>query len=186
MPDDAPACTFRHPKHGEPTTQWCWHNADNALVAWTMRFDWEEDGKRSKEVLPVTFCEVREGNRVYRAWRSRSVPSPRPFYKLPQLIASPDRAVVITEGEKKADCAVELFPDFESTTTMGGAEQPHLTDFAPLSGRRVIIWPDHDDAGQRYAWKVARLALTAGAAEVAIVQVPESFPNKWDLADDPP
>jgi len=69
---------------------------------------------------------------------------------------------------------------------MGGAGQPHLTDFAPLSGRRVSIWPDHDEAGQRYARKVARLAFKADASEVAIIHVPDSFPTKWDLADEPP
>jgi hypothetical protein len=151
-----------------------------------MRFNFQEDRKAKKEVLPVTFCEFTKGGRTYRDWRARSVPAPRPLYRLPNLLSSPDKPVIITEGEKKADRAVELFPGFESTTTMGGAEQPQLSDFGPLAGRRVIIWPDHDESGESYARKVAQLALRAGASEVAIVHVPDSFPTKWDLADEPP
>ena len=186
VPEDAPRCKFRHPVYGDPIGWWCWYDANGALVGWTMRFNFEKDGKPHKEVLPVTFCEVKEGDRVYRTWRSCGVPAPRPLYRLPQLLASPDKPVIITEGEKKAERAVALFPDFESTTTMAGAAAPRLTDFAPLVGRRVLIWPDHDDAGQRYAREVARLVLEAGASEAAIIQVPDSFPSKWDLADELP
>jgi putative DNA primase/helicase len=186
VPDDAPPSAFRHPKYGKPTGQWDWHDADGKLVAHTLRFDFEKDGKPDKEVLPLTYCEIKEGNRTTHGWRSRGVPAPRPLYRLPLLLASPNKPVIITEGEKKADRAAELFPDFESTTTMGGAAQPQLTDLAALAGREVVIWPDHDDAGKRYAEKVAKLALAAGASKVAIVQVQENFPPKWDVADELP
>ena len=40
----------------------------------------------------------------------------------------------------------------------------------------MVIWPDNDDAGQRYAQQVATLCQQAGAASVAVVQVPEGLP----------
>jgi hypothetical protein len=98
----------------------------------------------------------------YRAWRSCGVPALHPLYRLPQLLASSSKPVLVTEGEKKADRAYELFPDFESTTTMGGAKQPHLTDFSALANRSVVIRPDHDDVGRKYALNTAALALAAG------------------------
>src|SRR5260221_517899 len=58
-----------------------------------------------------------------------------------------------------------MFPDHEATTTMGGAKAPHLTDFAPVAGRPVIVWPDHDEPGQEYARTVSELALAAGARD---------------------
>src|SRR5260221_2677239 len=76
-----------------------------------------------------------------------------------------------------------MFPDHEATTTMGGAKAPHLTDFAPVAGRPVIVWPDHDEPGQEYARTVSELALAAGAVTAAIVNVPKNFPPKWDLDD---
>jgi putative DNA primase/helicase len=185
VPADAPPFNFRHPKHGEPTGKWAYHDVDGRLVAYAARFDFEEDGEADKEVMPVTFCSVNDGCGGYRAWRSCGVPAPRALYRLPQLTASPGKPAVFTEGEKKADRAVELFPDYEATTTMGGARAPHLSQFAPLAGRLVVIWPDNDDVGDSFARKVAQLAIAAGAT-VRVVQVPKQFPPKWDLADDLP
>ncbi len=182
VPADAPAFNFRHPKHGEPTGRWAYRQADGAVVAYIVRFDFEAEGKAGKEVMPVAFCLVENEKTNYRAWRSCGVPAPRPLYRLPHLAAFPHKPTIITEGEKKADRAVELFPDYEATTTMGGAKASHLSSFDSLAGRQVIVWPDNDDAGRAYASEVAQLALAAGAT-AAIVQVPQSFPPKWDLAD---
>jgi hypothetical protein len=156
VPIDAPVFNFRHPKHGEPAGKWAYHQGDGALIAYAVRFDFETGGEASKEVIPVTFCSVNGVHGGYRAWRSCGVPAPRPLYRLPQLTASPGTPTIITEGEKKADRAVELFPDYEATTTMGGAKAPHLSHFAPLDGRLVIIWPDNDDVGHAFARNVAQ------------------------------
>ena len=50
---------------------------------------------------------------------------------------------------------------------MNGAQAPTKTDFGPLQGRRVLIWPDADAPGAAYAAKVAELARAAGAASVS-------------------
>ena len=47
--------------------------------------------------------------------------------------------------------------------------------------RTVVIWPDNDGSGAKYAAAVARLVPGA-----KIVPVPASFPDKWDLADELP
>jgi hypothetical protein len=185
VPEDAPACAWRHPKYGLPVAKWPYHEAGGRLVAYAARVEYlGADGKPEKAVLPVTYCRVGHVNgRKHSVWRSRGVPAPRPLYHLPELLAAAEAPVIVTEGEKKADPVPELFPDFLGTTSMGGAKAAKLSDWTPLAGRRVVIWPDNDEAGRHYAEDVARLAWTAGAASVAIVAVPADWPERWDLAD---
>ena len=147
VPDDAPPCEFCHPRYGAPTGAWAYHQADGALVGYAARFDFTTDGKPHKVVQPITYCAVSDGKREYCAWRFRGGPEPRPLYRLRELLAEPSKPVIISEGEKKADRAVKMFPDCVATTTIGGAKAPRKTDFAPLAGRQVIIWPDNDDPG---------------------------------------
>ena len=40
-------------------------------------------------------------------------------------------------------------------TTSGAADSAPKADWRPLAGRDVTIWPDNDEAGQRYADAVA-------------------------------
>lgn len=184
VPPDAPPPRFKHPKHGAPSKLWPYHDSAGRLVGYAARFDFTtEDGAPDKDVLPLTFCDLGNGK---RAWRSKGIPDPRPLYRLHELVTRPDALVIVTEGEKAADAAAGLFPDLVSTTPMHGAKSPHKTDWSPLAGRRVVVWPDHDTPGAEFADAVADLATKAGAASVAVVQVPAEWPPGWDLADEPP
>jgi DNA primase len=58
-----------------------------------------------------------------------------------------------------------------TTTTMNGAQSPEKSDFGPLKGRRVFLWPDADEAGARYAETVALLAYKAGANTVSLLDL---------------
>jgi hypothetical protein len=67
---------------------------------------------------------------------------------------------------------------------MNGAKAPiDKTDWSPLKGKRVIIWPDHDVPGLDYARKAASAAARAGALSVEILKIPPDKPAKWDAAD---
>ena len=164
VPADAPPMRFKHPQYGEPWRSWPYHDADGHLVGYVARWDFiGEDGEPTKDILPVTFCDLGKGK---GAWRSKGIPSPRPLFGLPDIVARPDAPVMITEGEKTRDAAAELFPDMVVTTPAHGAKSPHKTDFAPLAGRTVIIATDNDAPGEAYGDKVCELARAAGAAEV--------------------
>jgi putative DNA primase/helicase len=102
---------------------------------------------------------------------------------LPELLAQPEATVVVTEGEKKADVVPRLFPGHVGTTSMGGANAARKSDWGPLAGRDVVIWPDHDEPGRRYARDAVALAFAAGALTVAVVTIPQDWPEGWDLAD---
>ncbi|MCZ6608356.1 MAG: DUF6371 domain-containing protein, partial [Alphaproteobacteria bacterium] len=169
-----------HPRLGRPTQWWQYCDAERRTLGFACRFE-RPDG--CKEILPLIFCEGPGGR---REWRWKGFPVPRPLYGLDRLAARPDAPVLVCEGEKTADAAAALFPDHVVVTSPSGSKAAHMADWAPLQGRHVAVWPDHDAQGVGYAQDVARLALKAGAASVAVVEVPAAFPAKWDLADVPP
>jgi putative DNA primase/helicase len=185
VPEEAPACAWRHPQHGAPIAKWPYHDAGGRLVAYAARVEYRgADGRLDKDVLPLTYCLVGHANGLERcAWRACGVPAPRPLYRLPELLADCQAPVIVTEGEKTADAVRRLFPGFLGTTSMGGAKAAKLSDLTPLASRSIAVWPDHDETGRRYAEDVARLAIAAGVASVAIVAVPADWPEGWDLAD---
>jgi KaiC/GvpD/RAD55 family RecA-like ATPase len=67
---------------------------------------------------------------------------------------------------------------------MGGANTlTDKTDFKPLEGKKIIIWPDNDDVGLTYAQNMAEACRSAGAIVSGILYSPEGKPKGWDVAD---
>ncbi len=140
VPSDAPRVNYRHPEHGEPGKAWAYHDRDGGLVGYVCR--WDFDG--GKDFRPVTYCRLPDGD---RGWRAKGFPEPRPLFGLPDILANPDAAILVVEGEKARDAAAGVFPDLIATTPPHGAQSPHKTDWAPVAGRHVVVWPDNDEAG---------------------------------------
>ncbi len=130
----APAkSSVAHDTLGPHTAKWDYRSADGELLACVYRYDTPE-GKQ------------------YRPWdvasRQTRMPDPRPLYHLP-AVAKAD-TVVLVEGEKCADALMHI--GIVATTAMGGAATSLAkTDWSPLAGKTVIVWPDNDEAGARYA-----------------------------------
>jgi hypothetical protein len=105
VPADAPPMTFKHPKYGTPSRAWPYHLADGELAGYVARFDFLNNGTAAKDVLPVTFCDLGNG----RGWRSKGIPTPRPLYRLPQLLARPGRAFSSPKARRlptpRSDCS---------------------------------------------------------------------------------
>ena len=149
---------------GPHTGKWDYLAADGSLLACVYRHD-TPTGKQ------------------YRPWdvraRAMRMPEPRPLYNLPAIAASND--VVLVEGEKCADALMHL--GITATTAMGGAATAiEKTDWTPLADKTVVVWPDHDEAGSRYADAVIARLRQIGA-KVRRVAVPQDKPKKWDAAD---
>ena len=107
------------------------------------------------------------------------MPEPRPLYNLPAISAVD--AVVLVEGEKCADALMRV--GIVATTAMGGAATAiDKTDWSPLTGKTIAVWPDHDAAGAKYADAVITKLRSIGA-QVRRVTVPMDKPKKWDAAD---
>lgn len=178
VPDEAPDHIPPHPL-GSPAKVWWYRDHQGCRLFAVCRFD-TADGKQT---LPLTFCQAGDGR---RAWKWQGAPAPRPLFQLDRLSACPNAPVLVVEGEKAAEAAALLFPEFVATTSPNGAGNASKADWSALAGRAVTIWPDHDDEGRAYADDAACRALAAGAASVSVVDVPIGFPLKWDLADPPP
>lgn len=96
----------------------------------------------------------------------------RVLYRLPELIASPGRTVLLTEGEKDADTARSL--GLLATTAAGGARAPWLPEYSEcLSGRHVAIVPDADAPGLERACSVAGALMFHDALSIRLVSLPE-------------
>jgi len=91
--------------------------------------------------------------------------------------------VVICEGEKAADAATRLLPDFVAVCSPNGSKSAAKADWSQMRGRSVSAWPDADAAGAAYAQEAAKCASKAGASSLAIVSPPEGVAVGWDAAD---
>lgn len=83
----------------------------------------------------------------------------KPLYALHRIASNPDAVVLFPEGEQKVDVLNKLGL---VATTSGGATSAGGTNFEPLRGRTVRIWPDNDDPGKSYAGEVASILLNMG------------------------
>lgn len=112
--------------------------------------------------------------------RKYQAPTPRILYKLPEI--SKADQVIFVEGEKCVDAL--MGQGIVATTSMSGANAPlDKTDWSPLKDKDVLIWPDNDDAGRKFADKVAIQAEQVGAKSVSVLAIPDDKPEKWDAAD---
>lgn len=175
IPPSAPEPPRHHPQHGRCKDTWRYEDVEGRALAYVARFDLED----GKAVLPLCYGQYGE-NRPQWVWKA--LPEPRPLYGLPKLAAMPDALVLLVEGEKTADAAQEYFPHHAALTWSGGAKAMSKTDFLPLQGRKIIIWPDNDEPGFAAALELAKL-LEGKAQGVSIVQPPDTLPEAWDLAD---
>ena len=151
---------------GPATAKWDYLDANGSLIAVVYRYD------------PLG------GKKQFRPWdakrRKLAPPEPRPLYNQPALLAQ--SLVVLVEGEKCAQALIDA--GIVATTAMHGANAPvDKTDWSPLSGKAVLIWPDRDKPGWEYAAQAAQAILSAGAKTCHILYPPEEAADGWDAAD---
>ncbi|HUW13097.1 MAG TPA: hypothetical protein VM537_25455, partial [Anaerolineae bacterium] len=103
----------------------------------------------------------------------------RVLYRLPDLLASPDAPVYVTEGEKDADRLAR--EGVVATTNFGGAGKWSKAYAEPLREHDVVIIPDNDEPGRQHADRVARL-LHGVARSVKVIELPD-LPKKGDVRD---
>lgn len=177
VPADAPPVPESHRGSGTASARWTYRDETGAELGQVLRFD----ANGSKTFRPLTLWRDRLSGKL--VWKWRSWPEPRPLYGLDALAGRPDAPVVVVEGEKACEAARTLLPDHVVVTSPGGAAAPAKADWRPLAGRHVVIWPDDDHAGRRYADEVRRLLREAGSASCTIVALPDDLPAGWDAAD---
>jgi putative DNA primase/helicase len=116
-----------HPELGQPTKAWPYRNAAGDLIGYILRFD----GAKGKEFRPLILWRNSINDRL--DWRWKSWPPKRPLYGLPELAKRSSAIVVVCEGEKAADAARRLLPDFVWSPARTAARVP-----TRLTGRRLV------------------------------------------------
>ncbi|WP_264686983.1 AAA family ATPase [Wolbachia endosymbiont (group B) of Rhopobota naevana] len=150
---------------GQPTASWNYYDESDQVIVTVYRYN-TDSGKR---YLPFD---------VKRS--SFTLPETRPLYNIPGIMKS-DK-VILVEGEKCADALIEQ--GMTATTAMLGASAPiEKTDWSPLKGKHVIIWPDNDEPGKQYAEKVVQKLTFLGVLSLTLLEIPENKPKGWDAAD---
>jgi Protein of unknown function (DUF3631) len=103
-----------------------------------------------------------------------------PLYRLHELVTHQHQPVFIVEGELCADALAAIGI---VATTSGGAESVGKADWSIFTGGNFSVWPDNDDAGQRYAQAVKDI-LESNGCTVAIIDVTKlDLPVKGDCVN---
>ena len=169
-PMDAPAPGPHH-KHGEASGAWCYRTATGAPLGWICRYETPK-GK--------VFAQYRW---LDGGWQAKSLPKPRPIYNLDKLAVSGDLRVMVVEGEKCADAVAALGFKQPATCWIGGAGNVKHSDWEPLRGRKIDLWPDNDDPSRNGMVELAKMLWSKFDCKDIRFINPEGQPPKWDIAD---
>ena len=149
---------------------YAYHHADGSDAFRVARFDLADGGKSFRPVCPGK-----------AGWKIGDPAGPLPLYVLPELLADPAATVYVTEGEKAADAARSL--GLAATTSAHGSASAAGSDWTPLAGRDVVLLPDHDEPGGKYARTVAKILVQLDPpARVRVVELP-GLPPGGDVVD---
>ena len=159
---------------GEPSHRWTYFRPGESTPAFYVCRWNRPDGK---EIRPV--CKVEGG------WKQGYPEDLRPLWNLPAIEKAPlESWLVVCEGELAAEAAGEC--GLLATTSAGGANAAAKTDWKPVKGRQVLILPDNDTPGRKYAEDVAKLCWEAGAVCVKVLDLAEwapELPEGGDIVD---
>ena len=171
IPAEAPSAPTQHYQHGEPTAIYQYRD----MIVHRYEFP---DSR--KQFSPLTYCRSESGR---TEWRFQALPDKRPLYGL-ELLTKEVKFAVVVEGEKACEAARRILGGkIQVITWSGGSNAVNKTDWAPVKGLRLCIWPDADIPGYKAALAVADAAEKARAESVKIVVPPADAPEGFDLAD---
>ncbi len=164
VPTDAPPPPVAQIKRGKPQRTWTYLDAEGRVLGYVARFEKSTGGK---EILPLTWCRHAETG-AYE-WRWISFPELRPLYGLDRLAEKPEATVIVVEGEKCADAALDELPELVVVSWPGGGKAVDKVDWSPLQGRKVMGWADCDAKRER----LTPAERTAGVSELSKPLLPE-------------
>lgn len=199
VPDSAPALMADNgwtvpvfnPKRGKMTRfktsrADAYHDAEGRLLGYVLRVEFDN----GKITPTVTWCIGPDGA---MQWCVRPFPSPRPLQGLDALAARPDAPVLLVEGEKCREAGAGAFAQYAVLTWPGGSKGIKYTDWSPLAGRDVVLWPDADDAGREAMLGkldgsgavhrgIAQILARLGVRSMRLIDT-DGQPRGWDVAD---
>jgi Ti-type conjugative transfer relaxase TraA len=169
--------------------RYAYRDATGNLKGYVVRFERERgDGKKNdKRPLPLSWCENEKLG--IKCWKSQSFETENKTpYGIEKLAQDTSKPILVVEGEKTADAARKRLPGYHVLSWIGGAGNVGLTNWEPLVGKTVIMWPDNDEAGHKAAQEFQKVIGQLGAeknveTKVGIIQLPKDLVEEWDLGD---
>ena len=135
--------------------QWCYRDGGGAQLFWVQRLCLGQGGR--KAFLQRVWLDGGWHRPSRRDLFSCEWPAPRPLYGLPALVQRPGATVLVVEGEATADAAALLFPELVVISWANGTNAIAKSDWLPLAGRSVTLWPDADAPGRKAMARLASL-----------------------------
>jgi len=161
-------------KHGKPTKHWIYRSKRGFPCALVVRYDPPQE---RKQFTQWHFSQTEQ------KWIPKAHPDLRPLYQLDKLDRNPSLPVVVCEGEKAADACQSLYGDTAiATCWLGGSQALSKTDFSPLYGRSVTLWPDNDEAGIMAMTKLSKL-IVLRVSSLFCINPDKQDPEKFDADD---
>jgi len=160
------------PNFGVNQGVWEYRTFDDELLGYTVR---KKKGV-GKRFVPWSF---QDGQWIAK-WYESDI---KPIYRCHELKNHPDKPVLIVEGEKTADAAAILFPDYVVVSWMGGSSSAKKIDTTHLKDRVIYVWPDNDKPGFTAQEKLKSALSPVATAIYYINPKPFGVEEGWDLAD---
>jgi putative DNA primase/helicase len=123
-------------------------NLEGKPILWKLRLKHAQTGE--KKIFPM---HIQNDGR-YSLTEPNFVPGKKPLYRVVEAINNPHDHVWVTEGETCADALAERGL---IAITSGGWNSAKKANWTAIKNRQIIIWPDADDVGQKYAAHVAEI-----------------------------
>jgi hypothetical protein len=188
-----PSTTF---KGNPPVATYVYRDVGTAPSLFVERFEWRDPESKGGKGKLFRQHSLRQGDSGPE-WVAEGFPDgePTPLFNLPEIIANPNKLVVLVEGEKAAAAAFRIFGfDAVPTTAPMGSNSFHRADVTPLARRPVLVWRDNDASGEKHL-RAATEALNKVGCRILVVDVAELVkidggnrgithnPDGWDAAD---
>jgi len=172
-PDWRPVPADRPPVfHTTPDHLTLFYSEDGKPQYYVVRYN-KNDRNKKKIIYPVYWS----GSRYYIG-----LPPNLPSRTL--LPFDKSRPVVLLEGERKTEVARSFDRDkmYSYTSWHGGSGQAERIDLTILTGCKVILFPDADEASRKCFKRIAE-RLQGVASEVRIVKGTKDLRKGYDIAD---
>lgn len=154
------AGTDKFTTHYKPSAVHAYENAAGELLGYVLLVEFK-DGKSTPGIWWA------RGPDGFEGWCHGSIHN-CPLYGLPELLAHPDKQVLVVEGEKCRRAAQEALQGRVVVVSWcGGTNRVDRSDWSSLAGRSVIWWPDNDAEGLKAMAEARSLANAAKNKRVA-------------------
>ncbi len=147
---------------------------------------WYKYGPTDAPVLVIARIMPASGKKTFRqftpvsnGWVARNLIE-RGRIPLYRFFESSERILVV-EGEKAADAAYSV--GIPATTSAMGAGKAAESDWSPLRGKSVYLWPDNDETGIKHMREVRTILEGLDCTIAWIDPAGIGLPPKGDVAD---